>query len=255
MPQTIRLIFKTILVTMFFYTLVNAQNTEEYVNYQTVKKSEIKKYALKKGVYDRSFTLTNGKKWNYQISIPTIKEGKKLPLVLALHWAGGGNTYKEYSNCLAFPALDFLNAIIIAPSAKGGLWVEPMNEEKVIALMKDIKKHWPIEDSKIIVTGYSNGGIGSWYYAKKYPKLFSAAIPMAGYYNTQKLKIPLYIIHGEMDELFDVNKVREDVHGSVALGGKIKYEELPGLSHYDACSYVGALKRVAALVQEEVWKP
>lgn len=245
---------KLTLLTIFCCIAVSAQNIEEYTNYPKVKKSEIKKYALKKGVYDRQFILTNGKKWNYQISIPTIKEGEKVPLILALHWAGGGNTYKEYSNCLAFPALKFLNAIIIAPSADGGHWVEPMNEEKVITLMKDIKKHWPIEDNKIIVTGYSNGGIGSWHYAKKYPKLFSAAIPMAGYYSAEKIDVPLYIIHGEMDELFDVNKVGEDVNGSVALGSKIKYEVLPGLSHYAACSYVDALKRMAVLLQEEVWK-
>ncbi len=242
------------LLTMLFYSAVNAQSIDEHTIYPTVKKLEVKKYTLKKGVYDRSFILTNGKKWNYQISIPTIKEGEKMPLILALHWAGGGNTYKEYSNCLVFPALDFLNAIIIVPSADGRHWVEPMNEKKVIALIKDIKKHWPIDGSKIIVTGYSNGGIGSWDYVRKHPRLFSAAIPMAGYYSTEKLKIPLYIIHGEMDELFDVNKVREDVNGSVGLGSKIKYEVLPGLSHYAACSYVDALKKMAVLVQEDVWK-
>lgn len=243
---------KTILVTMVLYATVKAQNAEDYVNYPTVKKSEIKKYTLKKGVYDRSFTLTNGKKWNYQISIPTIKADEKVPLILALHWAGAGNTYKEYSNCLAFPALDFLNAIIIAPSADGGHWVNPMNEKRVITLLKDIKKYWSIDETKIIVTGYSNGGIGSWHYARKYPKLFSAAIPMAGYYSTEKLRIPLYIIHGEMDELFDVDKVMADIKGSVALGSKIKYEVLPGLSHYAACSYVGALRRMAISVQNDV---
>jgi len=220
--------------------------------YPVVKKSIIKEYQLKEGVHDLSLEMDNGKSWEMQLSIPKMKEGEEVPLVIALHWAGGGKTYKEFSDCLAFPALDFMNAIIVAPSAEGGRWIDDNNEKRVMHLIKLITKHWPVDDQKIILTGYSNGGIGTWYLAQKYPKIFAAGLPIAGFYHPEKVKVPLYILHGEADELFKWREVDLAITSAINFGSPIKYKSIPEFTHYMACSYTDELKAMAKMMVKEL---
>jgi len=245
--------FRTlVLLSIFFTTDCMSQNepTKEY--FPTIKNSQIKSFELKERVYDHAFILTNGDTWNLKLSIPKLQEDQKVPLVLALHWAGDGSTYKEFADCLAFPGFDFMNAIIIAPSANGGHWVEEQNEQKVIKLIKQASRHWPIDSEKIIVTGYSNGGIGSWHYAQKYPKLFATALPIAGYYKAEKIKIPVYALHGEQDELFNIQEIEASLEASIKKGSNITFKSIPAFTHYSACSYVEELRAMAKKMQEEV---
>lgn len=237
----------------FFQTRGQTQEVSEYVSYPVVKNFEIKNFQVQQGIYDHSFTLSDKSKWSVNIFIPEIKPNTKVPLILAMHWAGSDQTYKEYSKCLAFPALNTLNAIIIVPSSGGKHWVNPEIEERVIRLVKQIIKYWPIDDDKVLITGYSNGGIASWEYTKKYPKIFSAAIPMAGYYSSSKIKRPIYAIHGADDELFNSQEIKLAIEHSNALGSNIKLEIIPDHSHYMACSktYITALQRSAEKVVKE----
>lgn len=243
---------------LFFVFLLQSTSTFSQTeqmsqNYPVVKKAAIKEFQLKEGIYDVSFSLTNKEKWAMKISIPELKPNEKVPLVIALHWSGGKETYKEFSACLAFPALDSLNAIVIAPSSNGKHWIDPAVEARVIKLIKQAKQYWPIAEDKILLTGYSNGGIGSWEYAKKYPKLFSAAIPMAGYYTPSKLKIPIYAIHGAEDELFNAREMQHALEASIEKDSLIEYEVLAGFSHYMACAYVEALKQKVLKVKADLW--
>ncbi len=217
-----------------------------------VKNSSIKKIKLAEGVFDQKFVLTNNQHWDVAVAVPKIEKDKKVPLILALHWAGGGNTYKEYSNCLAFPSLEPLNGIIIAPSAEGKHWVDKSMEIRVIKLIKKLIKYWPINPEKVIVTGYSNGGIGSWYYAKKYPKLFAASLPIAGSYTADNIKVPLYVLHGGNDELFNPTKVEKALTNSIKQGSKITYKIIDNLTHYSACSYTVEAKLMIHKMNTEV---
>lgn len=194
-------------------------------------KNNIENFTLRKGKFDQSFTVGNSSKWNIKLSIPKIEQDQRYPLILALHWAGNLTAYQAYADCLAFPALDTLQGIIVAPSSDGMHWTAPINEHRIIELLTEIKKHWPVLENQIIVTGYSNGGIGSWFLADKYPELFSAAIPIAGYYRPTKLKIPMYVIHGKTDELFKVGEVENAVKLSQKKGSKIDLKLMDNFSH------------------------
>ncbi|QNM86203.1 hypothetical protein H9W90_03525 [Polaribacter pectinis] len=58
----------------------------EYKYYPTTKKSSVKEYQLKKGRKTHEFILDNNKKWSVRLSIPEIKKGEKVPLIIALYW-------------------------------------------------------------------------------------------------------------------------------------------------------------------------
>ena len=217
---------------LFFSILCFSQEEKkEYQYYPTTTKNSIKNYKLEKGRKTDEFLLDNDKKWAVKLSIPEIKKGEKVPLIIALHWAGKKDTYKEYANCLAFPSFEFLNGIIIAPSGDGFHWIHEKNERRVIKLIKQILKYWPIDKQKVIITGYSNGAIGSWYYSKKHAKLFAAALPVAVFYKKpSKIKVPMYILHGKKDELFNANLVETSIKKSIQKKSEITYKILPKYS-------------------------
>ncbi|MCG2462730.1 dienelactone hydrolase family protein [Flavobacteriaceae bacterium F89] len=219
-----------------------------------VKKSEIKKIAMDAGIHDYALKMTNGKKWDVRILIPIMGKEQKYPLVLALHWAGDQEAYRTYSECLVFPAFQNINTFIVVPTSDGSHWIDPKTETRVIDLLRKLKIRFPIAKDQIVVTGYSNGGIGSWKYAEAYPNLFSAAIPMAGYYEKKKIRIPVYTIHGEKDELFKVSIVQNAMAQSKKMGSPIDLSIVKGLSHYMACSYTDVLHEKALHLQETIFK-
>jgi len=241
------------LLLVFPCLLGVAQIEKPEIAIPVVKRSEIKKISLEAGTHDYALEMTNGKKWNVRILVPEIKKEQKYPLVLALHWAGDKEAYKIYSDCLVFPAFEKIKAFIVVPSSDGIHWIHPNNENRVIDLLRKLKKQFPIAKEQIVVTGYSNGGIGSWKYAEAYPKLFSAAIPMAGYYEKEKIQIPVYIIHGEKDELFNVHTVQNAMGQSKKMGSKIDITIVKDLSHYMACSYIDILREKALHLQETIF--
>ena len=218
----------------------------------TIESGDVAQFRVKAGTYDRSFRMSDGKAWNLKIFVPELAETDTVPLVLALHWAGNRETYKEYADCLAFPALKELNAIVVAPSSEGLHWVRSIMETRVQELIEEIIEHWSVHENQVIVTGYSNGGIGSWEYIKKYPHLFRAAIPMAGIYDDSKVETPTYVIHGEKDELFNAQTVEATLKRSIAKGSPIELQLVEDFSHYMACAYVEVLKENALRMKKEV---
>lgn len=108
----------------------------------------------------------------------------------------------------------------------------------MVGLVTLALKYWDIDPTKVVVLGYSNGGNGSWFYAETLPMLFSAGIPMASSYSTigtdgqpRKIDIPLYVIHGENDELFPLAETQAWVNQSIEAGSFIEFVVAPGLTH------------------------
>lgn len=150
---------------------------------ENLSKSEtsFSKIQFKEGTRDVTLTNNYNKRWKMRVNFPGETQEEN-SLVVALHWAGAGNTYKEFNDCLALPGLEVLNAIIGSPEGESQLWSTGNNIEKVLSIIANAPKYWNVDAEKIAVAGYSNGGNGNWYFAQQHPELFSAAIPMASAY-------------------------------------------------------------------------
>ena len=211
------------------------------------------KIKQKPGIQNKVLSNDFGNKYEVMLNFPDIID-KKYRLIIALHWAGGGDTYKTFFECLALPGLDDDETIIIAPEGQNQLWNTQHNVDKIKNLVAYTIKYWSVDPKKIAVTGYSNGGNGSWYFADHYPELFSAAIPMASSYPiNKKLNTPLYVIHGGKDELFSVTKTSEWVKKTKEAGSKITYVVNEERSHFQGCSYVPELKKAQEWLKN-LWK-
>ena len=204
----------------------------------------------------KTISLANdlGKKWNAKITFPeAILNSDKYSLIIALHWAGDFGTFKEFNDCLVVPALNSLSTIIITPEGERQQWSTANNVDKVLSIVRYAIKYWKVDPNKIAITGYSNGGNGSWYFAENHSEHFSAAIPMASSYPVnKKISVPLYVIHGEKDELFPVGKTTNWVNQTKNSGSDVTLIINERLSHFQGCSYLDELKK-AGIWLNELW--
>lgn len=195
--------------------------------------------------------------WNFRIIVPqNASNTNKKPLIFSLH--GGAQNYlpdaHKSTDCLITPGIEgIIDAFVVSPNSNGKLWYDPANQSQILALYDLMTSYLPIDTSKIAITGYSDGGNGSWFYSQYFPSLFSAAIPMATSYNTaksdgsiEKINIPLYVIHGADDQLFPLATTQEYVNASIAAGSNIQFVVAANLNHYQPCDYVSYLRDAAS---------
>lgn len=213
------------------------------------------------GVEDVELEMFNGEVYNFRVISPERGNSERRPMILALHGASSSPDAHKNTACYVEPGLKSLDAFILSPHADGGLWFTDDNQQMVGDLMYLALKYWPVDNSKLAVTGYSNGGNASWLFAKFQSNTLSAAIPMASSYdvhdsngNVNVWNIPLYVIHGEEDELFPVEQTQEWVEATAAAGSDVTFVIAPGLGHYEPCSYVPYLQDAAEWLENEVWE-
>ncbi len=217
---------------------------------------------LTPGIKDVELEVSNGVFWNFRVIVPDVDMNKKWPLVMSFHGASGGSPDAHKSTeCYVEPGFADLSAFIIHPNAGEFEWYEDVNQNKVIILLQLATKYWPINFDRIVASGYSNGGNATWLFAELAPHIFSAGVAMASSYDLRKpdstgrkIDIPMYVIHGEGDELFPINITRNWVNLSIAAGSDITFVEAKGLTHFKPCEYVPYIKDAVMWLKDDVWK-
>jgi predicted esterase len=131
----------------------------------------------------------------YSIYVPTSYDGSKpLPLVVSLH--GGHSNHNVWlamnlGNILTppqyrenfrseFRAVKQPKAIVVAPDGLGEIRWRWAGEQDVLDVIADAKANYNIDPDKVVLTGLSNGGIGSYTLGLKRASEFSAVLPLAG---------------------------------------------------------------------------
>ena len=138
------------------------------------------------GLHTRTLERQSGPAIGYAIWVPpTYNRTTPAGLVLALHFGvqGGPSLFagRDVLRLLIAPGLAELGAVMVAPdSLNGGPWDTPQNEDAVLWLLDSVMRSYSIDRMKVIVTGFSMGGAGTWHFAGKYPDRFAAAVPVAG---------------------------------------------------------------------------
>ncbi|MCG2815995.1 MAG: linear amide C-N hydrolase [Candidatus Aminicenantes bacterium] len=211
------------------------------------------------GIHQITTTNSGGSTLRYTLSIPdTYDPEKPQPLVVALHYGGEVTPFygRGYLKLLVLPALKGLNALILAPDCPDRSWTSPVSETAVIGLIKALLSDYKIDERKILLTGFSLGGIGTYHLAARHPGLFSAAIPMAARTTEETLalihNIPFYIIHSDGDELFPMESVEAIVKTLKEKGMKVQLQVIRGISHWRTTAFVPALRQAASWVKN-IW--
>jgi len=228
-------------------------------------------------------TLDDGSGLRYAIAVPEGYDGTRpVPLVLALHFGWGEALPSNYSavflEILVEPALRDLGAIIVAPLCPARSWSQPASERAVLALLEHVRATYRIDDDRTLVTGFSLGGMGTWYWASNHPELFTAAVPMAsvpmiaqvdesGSETVRRyveaggidwpdglIEMPMYVMHSVDDELIPIAPVQRATAELRELGANVEFLAIDaGIGHHETPRYVPYLARAVPWLQE-IWE-
>ena len=196
----------------------------------------------------------------YTIALPrTYLADQPTPLILALHFAGHGAPFygRLILTELVEPALRELGAIILAPDCTGPDWTHSQSESDVLTLLDHILEKHNVDPNRVLITGYSMGGIGTWHLASRYQERFSGALIMAGLppANITNIdwKIPFYIIQSRDDQFMPIQPTQDAVERLSSTGASVELVLLHGITHFETYRYVEPLMDAVPWI-EKTWK-
>jgi len=204
----------------------------------------------------------SGNTWDFRVIMPDVDfTNNKRPLVLTLHGCASCVTTDAHKStaCYVEDGYAILDPIILSPNSHQMQWFEFANQDQVLALIDLVTTFLPVDINKIVVEGYSDGGNAAWFFAETQSGIFSASVASASYYNTtnngvgRQIPIPMYVIHGENDELFPIADVQGWVQASIASGSDITFVTATGLTHPEPCNYVSYMQGAANWLLNTVW--
>ena len=120
---------------------------------------------------------------------------------------------------------------------------------KVMALVDNMIKQYPIDTNRLYISGLSMGGFGTFDYLARQPDKWAAAVPICGggdlNYANSYAHVPMKIFHGAMDQVVPVTLSRE-IHQALmdAEASDLEYIEFPEGGHgvwNDAYDHEGLL--------------
>jgi predicted peptidase len=203
--------------------------------------------------------------YRYVVYLPREFTRKETwPVIVALHGGGEyGSDGMRHTNVGLAPAIrrnpERFPAIVIFPQAKADGapgWQLEGGTAAIAALDRSIKE-FRGDPTRVILTGYSAGGNGTWSIASRYPERFAAIVPVCSFvtrftgvaskveypplapagadphgYVAQKVsKLPVWMFHGDADKTVLPDDSRKMFAALKAIGANVRYSELPGVNH------------------------
>lgn len=190
----------------------------------------------------KTYLFEEKDKMNYGVAYP--QEYKDLPLLVYLHGAGERGKNFDHIYRHGIPKLlkegRTFDAVVLFPQCPGEyIWNNMVKELK--SIIDDVAKEYGISKDRIVLTGSSMGGYGTWETAMCYPEMFAAIAPVAGggvVWRTSKLiKTPVLAYNGEIDSTVPVSQSQVMVDFTIAKGGVAELEVLKGMGHNDGIDY------------------
>lgn len=198
---------------------------------------------------DQREISVDGRGQTYGLLIPkAAPEESGYPMIVGLHYASptpGLSPYfgLGYVGQLVLPALQELNAMLVAPDCPDNTWTSSTSERLVTAVVAEVKKESKIDARRTLITGFSMGGIGTWFFAEKHPELFRGAIPVAARPPAADAKpaMPVYVIHSRADQSQPFDATERAVRALEQQSANVTLVALDGVPHGDLPSYIEPL--------------
>ncbi len=177
--------------------------------------------------------------WLYEPSDESAKTEAGYPLLLFLHGGGecGDNpqVLKKYGPpklCDNPEVAKTWKFFTISPQCKQRSSWSPL---QLMVLIDEVCAKYPIDRSRVYVTGPSMGGVGAWGCAAIGEGKIAAAAPLCGNLNAQKaanIKIPIWAFHGDADPVVKLETDQATVDAVKKAGNEdVKFTIYPGVGH------------------------
>jgi len=194
----------------------------------------------------------------YRLWVPRdYVQAKRYPLLIVLHGVGerGTDNVAQLANgVLAFcaPALQKRKPAFVvypqcppsarwveAPWADGRYSVEKTPQSKpltaLMELVDSLQAEFTLDPKRLLVSGLSMGGQGTWDLIARLPERFAGAMPVCGSGDPEQAarmkRVPIWAFHGARDEVVPVAGSRLMVEALKQAGGRVRYTEYPAVGH------------------------
>ncbi|MGB3478522.1 MAG: dienelactone hydrolase family protein [bacterium] len=214
----------------------------------------LKNTKFKKGVARGIRTAKNmcidGIERPYYLYIPeNYDHNKKTPLLVYLH---GGVSRKDISedDVKYFEDLPFVKMaeeqgyILLFPMGQyGATWWDSVGIANILQQIRVTKREYNIDDNRIFMTGFSDGGSGSFLFAMTYPSYFAGFLPLNGHpgvgsevgkiqtYFVNLFNRPVYVINTDEDGYYPADKIHDMLNLAHEAGADIFYRIYTGIGH------------------------
>lgn len=181
---------------------------------------------------------------NYLLYLPPEydpQSSQRWPLMLFLHGFGKrGDTVADLEAVKLHGLPRLVEAgkdfpfIIASPQCSRQSWWT-LNVETLKDLVESLAAQYPVDRSRIYLTGLSMGGYGSWSLSIAYPELFAAVAPICGggvRSQVSRLKnVPVWAFHGALDDVVLPYRSQSMVEALQQVGGDARLTIYPTLMH------------------------
>jgi predicted peptidase len=104
-----------------------------------------------------------------------------------------------------------------------------------LAALDDVLKTYKCDKNRVVLTGLSMGGFGSWSIGAAHPGRFSAIVPVCGSGDPERVgplkETPVWTLMGDADSDRIVQPTRDMVRALRAAGGSVRETEYRGVGH------------------------
>jgi predicted peptidase len=187
-------------------------------------------------------TLKSGQdERKYTVYIPQSYDGRKaFPVVLFLHGSGErGKDGVRAAQVGIGPAIhanpDGFPAIAVIPQARE-TWAAGSDDAKAaLAALDEVLGSLKADPRKVVITGLSMGGRGSWEVAAANPDRFAAVVPVCGNGRPESARtlaaLPVWAFVGDADRAATVLNTRSMVEAIKAAGGTARLTKYRDVGH------------------------
>jgi len=179
---------------------------------------------------------------------------KKTPLLIYLHGGVGRKEFVENFRQFAvespfIPFAEENNWIMLFPAANiKTMWWDKTGMENIEAQILYLKSRFNIDDDRVFMTGFSDGGSGSFHFALTNPTDFASFYPLNGFISvgSNSTRKPVFLpnlrnrfisaVNTDKDGLYPASKTRKLMELALSAGANILYKEYWGIRHEFAYS-------------------
>jgi len=162
------------------------------------------------------------------------------PLIVCLH--GGYGRGDEYIWPWLRPAKS-KGYLLLSPKSAGPTWSvlnPPLDIRSIQAMLEEVCTTYAVDRKRVYLSGLSDGGTFTYLLGLSCAELFAGIAVIAGEMHamvdpllrrSQGKTLPMLIVHGAQDFIFDVAFTRQSVTLLQRLGYNVTYQELPDWGH------------------------
>lgn len=220
--------------------------------------------------------LGDGGRLRYAFA-PAASPGSAAPLVLGLHYGWPGEMpprhARDFLRVFLEPTFAGHGVQIAAPYCPEASWHHPRSERAVLELLDHLVANPAVDPARVVLAGYSLGGMGTWYLGARYPDRFAGGMAVAAApvlyraddeagsgleafleqsargvtaWHQGLRSFPLWVVHSRADELIPHAPVEKAVASVRRRGADVRFVTLDDVGHYDSRQYVAALRPYVA---------